>query len=176
MEDYIVDEVKGLYKVIQLKEFRKTEGVSFDVLYKNMVPKIHAVDRVVHKNGAVSPGRINEVERPWYMHYQQSDNLFVLQGVRYVELYTPNHGKIEKFEVRPDIIKHNGEIVCDKGSILVWPANVFHRIISGEDGSASINLATHYDGFDVKTNFNIYDVNIEKGKYKVIREGYKDQM
>lgn len=29
---YILDEVKGLYQVIELKEFRKTPGVSFDIL------------------------------------------------------------------------------------------------------------------------------------------------
>lgn len=38
--DYVVKEIKGLYKVIKLKEFRKTKGVSFDVMVKDMVPKV----------------------------------------------------------------------------------------------------------------------------------------
>ncbi|MDY0143097.1 MAG: hypothetical protein RBR97_14505 [Bacteroidales bacterium] len=47
--------------------------------------------------------------------------------------------------------------------------------MSGEEGSASINLATHHDMFDIKTNFNIYDLNTETREYKLLREGFKDQ-
>ena len=72
-------------------------------------------------------------------------------------------------------IEHNGERILEGGGLVVWPANVFHRIVSEEDGSASINLATHYEGFDIKTNFNIYDLNTETGEYRLLREGYKDQ-
>lgn len=174
-KDYIIDEVEGLYRIIKLKDFRKTEGVSFDVMTKSMVPQVHAVDRVLHTGGAVSPGPVGDVERPWYMHTNQDDNLVVLQGTRYVEVYTPKHGKVEKFVVEPNKIIHNGEVVYEGGAVLVWPVGVFHRIESGKEGSASINLATHYDGFDIDTNFNIYDVNTETGEYHVIREGYKDQ-
>lgn len=49
------------------------------------------------------------------------------------------------------------------------------RIVSGKNGSTSVNLATHYKGFDIKTNFNIYDLNTKTGNYRLIREGYKDQ-
>lgn len=175
MDNNIVAEVKDLYQVIKLKEFRRTEGVSFDIMDKSMIPKIDAIDRVLHTSGAVSPGAIGDVERPWYMHTFQADNLFVLQGTRYVEIYTPEHGKIEKFIVTPDYVEHNGERIYDGGAVLVWPRYVFHRIVSGETGSASINLATHYDGFDIKTNFNQYDLNTETGEYKVIREGHLDQ-
>lgn len=69
------------------------------------------------------------MEQAWYMHPHQEDNLFVLHGTRYVELYMPEHGKVERFTIAPDYIEHNG--------------------------SASINLATHLEGFDIKTNFNI---------------------
>lgn len=173
--DFIIKEEKNFYKIIKLKEFRRTEGVAFDVMIKSMVPKIHAVDRVLHKGGAVSPGRVGDVERPWYMHPYQEDNLFVLQGKRYVELYTVETGRVEKFVVTPDYIEHNGEIVIEGGAVLTWPTYVFHRIISADEGSASINLATHLEGFDIRTNFNIYDLNTETGEYRVIREGYKDQ-
>lgn len=174
-KENIIDEVEGLYRIIKLKEFRKTEGVSFDVMTRSMVPKVDAVDRVLHRGGAVSPGPVGDVDRPWYMHTSQDDNLIVLQGTRYVEVYTPAHGKIEKFVVEPNKIVHNGEVVYEGGAVLVWPVGVFHRIQSGEDGSASVNLATHYEGFDIDTNFNIYDLNTETGEYKVIREGFKDQ-
>ena len=175
MEDYIVKEVENLYRVIKLKEFRKTEGVSFDVKVKDMVPKIDAIDRVLHKGAAVSPGPVGEIERPWYMHPHQEDNLLVLKGTRHIEIYTPEHGKVEKFVVSPDYVEHNGERIIDGGGLVVWPTGVFHRIVSEEDGSASVNLATHNEGFDIKTNFNIYDLDTETGEYSLLREGYKDQ-
>lgn len=173
--DYVIEEIKGLYQIIKLKEFRRTKAVAFDVMVQSMVPKIDAIDRVLHEGPAVSPGAIGDVDRPWYMHTHQDDNLFVLAGLRNVELYNTEHGKIEKFVVTPEYISHNGEVVVEGGAVLVWPTHVFHRIISGEEGSASINLATHYEGIDMKTNFNIYDLNTETGEYKLIREGYKDQ-
>ncbi|CDZ74356.1 hypothetical protein ING2D1G_0161 [Peptoniphilus sp. ING2-D1G] len=172
---YIIDEVEGLYRIIKLKDFRKTEGVVFDVMGKSLVPKVDAIDRVIHTKSAVSPGAVGDVERPWYMHTHQDDNLFVLYGKRYVELYSVEHGKVENFVVTPDYIEHNGEKVVEGGAVLVWPINVFHRVVSGEEGSRSINLATHYEGLDMRTNFNIYDLNTETGEYKVIREGHQDQ-
>jgi len=171
----IFQEVEGLYKIIPLKLFRKTPGVSFDILPKEIVPKVDAVDRVIHSKSAVSPGPVGDVAEPWYMHPHQDDNLMVLQGVRHVEIYTRAHGKIESFDVTPDKIMRNGQTVYDGAALLVWPRGVFHRIKSGEQGSASVNLATHYEGIDMRTNFNIYDLDIETGKFRVIREGHLDQ-
>lgn len=173
--DYIVKEVKDFYKVIKLKEFRHTEGVSFDIMAKSMIPKIDAIDRVIHEDSAVSPGSIGTVSRPWYMHTHQEDNLFVVQGKRNVELFMTKYGNVEKFVIAPDYIEHNGERILEGGGLITWDIDVFHRIVSGEEGSASINLATHHDGFDIKTNFNIYDLDTETGEYKLLREGYKDQ-
>lgn len=174
--DHIVKQVEDFYKVIKLKEFRHTEGVSFDVMVRSMIPQIHSIDRVIHQKDAVSPGRVGSVDKAWYMHTHQEDNLFVLHGKRNVELYMPEHGKIEKFAITPDYIKHNGEVILEGGGLIAWSTNVFHRITSGNEGSASINLATHLEGFDVKTNFNIYDFDIETGKYELLREGYRDQL
>lgn len=173
--EYIIEEVPGLYQIFKLKEFRKTPSVTFDILVKSLIPKVDALDRVIHDGPAVSPGPVGDVERPWYMHPYQKDNLFVLDGVRNVELYTPEHGKVEKFVVTPDYIEHNGVRVVEGGGILIWPTYVFHRVVSGENGSRSINLATHEPDIDMRTNFNIYDLNTETGEYKVIREGWKDQ-
>ena len=173
--DYIVKEVSGFYKVIKLKEFRRTEGVSFDIMADSLIPRIDAIDRVIHKSDAISPGSVEGVSRPWYMHPHQEDNLFVLHGKRNVELYSARVGTIERFVITPDYIEHNGERIVDGGGLITWDVDVFHRIQSGVDGSASINLATHHEGFDIKTNFNIYDRNTEAGEYKLIREGFKDQ-
>ena len=171
----IIAEIPGLYKILALQPFRKTEGVSFDILPTNLVPKIDAVDRVIHKIRAVAPGPVGDVSEPWYMHPHQDDNLIVLQGVRHVEIYTRTQGRIESFTVTPERIEHNGKPLYHGPAMLVWPRNVFHRIKSGENGSASINLATHYDGIDMRTNFNIYNLDIETGKFRVIREGHLDQ-
>jgi hypothetical protein len=172
----IVAEIPGFYKVIALKPFRKTAGVSFDILPKNLIPKVDAIDRVIHKNKAVSPGPVGDVHEPWYMHPYQDDNLMVLQGVRYVDIYTRAHGRIESFVITPERLEHDSKILYDGPALLVWPRTVFHRIKSGASGSASINLATHYEGIDMRTNFNIYDLDIETGKFKLIRDGHLDQL
>jgi hypothetical protein len=109
------------------------------------------------------------------MHPHQDDNLIVLNGERRVEIYTKKHGRIESFEVTPDRILRNNEPVIDGPAMLVWPRGVFHRIESLDEGSASINFAVHYEGFDMRTNFSIYDLDLETDRFKVIREGFKDQ-
>jgi len=177
MSNFIIEEEPGLYKILELKALRRTPKVYFDVIPKENMPQIDSVDRVIHETGAISPGRIGEVERPWYMHPAQDDNLIVLQGKRFVDIYTHKHGKIESFEVTPHYVKRNGEIVFEGEAVLVWPRGVFHRIKTCDiEGSASINLATHYHGFDIRTNFNIYELHEESGKFEVIREGHLDQI
>lgn len=171
----VIREKKGLFHLVKLKLFRKTPGVVFDLYPLETIPHIDAIDRVLHEKSAVSPGPVEETERPWYMHTHQTDNLIVLYGQRTVELFNKNHGKIETFVVTPNKIYHNDELLFDGGAALGWPPFVFHRIVSGEQGSASINLAVHSEGFDIRTNFNIYDLDIDSGDYKVIRKGFEDQ-
>ncbi len=172
----VPQEIPGLYKVIPLKVLRRTPGVNFDCLEKDVLPSIDAIDRVIHTTGAVSPGPIGEVKRPWYMHPNQADNLMVLHGERHVEIYTKNHGRIVTVDVTPDRIIIDGALAYDGPAMLVWPCHVFHRIRSCEvKGSASVNFAVHTPGFDLKTNFNIYDLNTATGDYRVIRAGHLDQ-
>lgn len=171
----IIKEVKGLYYIIEMNLFRKTPGVVFDYFPLEAIPSIGAIDRVIHQESAISPGPVGEVERPWYMHQKQSDHLIVLQGQRTVQLYTREHGEVEEFIVTPREILHNGRSLVDRGAVLSWPTGVFHRIASGEEGSASINLAVHFEGFDIRHNFDIYDLDTVTGEYKVIRKGFEDQ-
>lgn len=171
----LISEKKGLYHLVELKPFRKTPGVVFDLYPLETLPHIDSIDRVLHERSAVSPGPIGEVERPWYMHTHQTDNLIVLYGQRTVELFNKNHGRIETFVVTPDKIYHNDDLLFDGGAVLGWPPLVFHRIVSGEQGSASINIAVHSEGYDIHTNFNIYDLNVATGNYKTIRKGSDDQ-
>ena len=174
-DENIFQEVEGFYRIVKLQLFRKTLGVSFDILAKGQVPKIDAIDRVLHQGGAVSPGPVGDIARPWYLHPHQDDNLMVLAGTRLVDIYTKEHGRVESFTVTPDRIEKDGRLFYDGAAMLVWPRNVFHRIRSLEQGSASINLATHYQGWDAKNNFSIYDLDTDTGAFKVIREGFKDQ-
>ncbi|QMS85640.1 hypothetical protein [Candidatus Xianfuyuplasma coldseepsis] len=170
-----VKEVKGLYRIVDLVKLRRTEGVLFDKIPEEFLQNLGGIDRVIHRSNAISPGQVEGVDRPWYMHTDQSDNLVVLDGERHIDLYSPQHGKIEHFVVTKDHIWHNGELICDYPAVLTWPPHVFHRVESKEQGSASINFAQRSKTFDIKHNFNIYDVNTNTGEYRVIREGFKDQ-
>lgn len=171
----VVKEVKDHYRILQMPVFRKTEGVTFDNIPLEEVQPISAIDRVIHANNAFSPGPTEGVDRPWYMHPHQADNLVVLQGVRFVELFSMKTHVLSKFEVGPDYVKQDGELVISGGCMLTWPTHVFHRIITGEEGSASINFANHEENINMETNFNIYDLDLENGKFSVLRRGALDQ-
>ena len=176
MSDIIIAESKHLYRIVKLKLLRRTPGVLFDALPAGVLPRIDAIDRVIHSGGAISPGAIGGVERPWYMHPYQDDNLMVLHGVRYVDVYTPRYERPVSFTIWPDRIERDGELVCEGPAMVTWPRGVFHRIRSDEEqGSASVNFAVHYDGFDIRTNFSIYQVDTATGAYRMIRVGHLDQ-
>jgi len=49
------------------------------------------------------------------------------------------------------------------------------RIISGEEGSISVNFSTRTKGFDLKDNFNIYNLCKTTGKYILLKDGIEDQ-
>ncbi|UCD27818.1 MAG: hypothetical protein JSV03_12025 [Planctomycetota bacterium] len=172
----VVQEVPQLYRIISFEILRETPGVIFDKVPIGAFPHIDAVQRVIHERGVISPGTVGDVERPWYMHPYQDDNLIVLHGIRFVDIYTPAHGKVESFVVSNRLVKKNDTVIHEGPAMLVWPRGVFHRIRScDKEGSASINLAVHYDGYDIRTNFNIYDLDPQTGEYRVIREGHLDQ-
>jgi hypothetical protein len=171
----VFDEVPGFYKIIPLHAFRSTPGVHFDILPTNLIPRVDGLDRVMHESGALSPGPIGTVRFPWYMHPHQDDNLMVFFGTRHVDIYTREVGRIVSFEVSPDKIYKEGKLHYDGPAMLVWPAGVFHRIRSSGVGSASLNLATRRPEFDIKTNFNIYDLDPGSGEYRLLREGRLDQ-
>lgn len=165
----------GLYKVIPLEIERRTKGVYFDMVPQFLAKKVDSIERVHHDNSVFSPGSVGDVSRPWYMHPFQDDYLMTLQGTRSIELYNFEHDKIEKFELSRDYVKKDGKIIYDGAAILHWPKNVFHRNASGENGSTSINLAVRYKGFNIDTEFNIYDIDFKNKKAFVIRKGALDQ-
>ncbi len=174
--DHVYQEVEGLYRIISLEVLRRTPGVAFDLVPLEALSRIDGIDRVLHEGGATSPGTVGDVARPWYMHPHQDDNLLVLHGARYVDIYTPAHGKVESFVVRPQQVLRGDEVIFDGPAMLVWPRGVFHRIKSSDRwGSASLNFAVRYEGFDLRTNFNIYDLDTETGEYRIVREGHLDQ-
>jgi hypothetical protein len=177
MNDEIVfEEVVDLYRIVRIKILRRTPNVDFDAVPMALLPRIDAIDRVMHQPGAVSPGPVGDVARPWYMHPCQADNLMVLRGTRTVDIYTPEHGQVETFTVGPNVVVHNGEVKYEGPAMLVWPRKVFHRITSdGKEGSSSVNFAVHYEGFNLRSNFNIYDLDTKTGTFHVIREGHLDQ-
>jgi len=175
MDDF-PPEIPGFYKVIPMKAFRRTPGVDFHIMTKESIPRIDGVDRVIHRTAAVSPGPVGEISRPWYMHPHQDDNLIVLSGERLIDIYHLPTRTFLTFRVTPDEIYSGEKCIYSEPAILVWPCGVFHRIVSGIDGSASLNLATRYDGFDISTNFSIYSLDQTAGLYEEIRKGELDQM
>jgi hypothetical protein len=175
MEQGIVVDVPGFYRIMALTPFRKTEGVTFDIAPMEYLPAIHGIDRVVHDHGAISPGAVAGVRHPWYMHPHQEDNLLVLCGRRTVELYSREHGRVETLVAEPERVTSAGKTVCDRPALLMWPRRVFHRITSGEAGSVSLNFAVRDPDCDMKTNFNIYGLDTGQGTFTLVRAGYLDQ-
>jgi len=168
--------MKDLFEVIPLKPLRHTPGVWFDLVPASLVKEASGVDRVVHHHGALSPGPVEGVERPWYMHQAQEDHLLVMHGARTIDLYSQAHGRVEQLVAKPESLRHGGEIIHEGPYILKWFRRVFHRIVSDAvQGSASLNFATRYPDFDILTNFSIYELDEASGSYTVIREGHLDQ-
>ena len=165
--------IKNMCFIIPLKRLRNTPNVKFDIV-PEVIEELSSIDRVKHEPGALSPSIAGSNEWLWYLHPNQEDKLLVLGGKRLIELFTKEHGQVERFEVTPGYVKHNDKVVFKGPCILGWTTNVFHRVHSPE-GSISINFARHTEGFDIRTNFNIYNLNIESGEYFVAREGHRDQ-
>ena len=152
---------------------RQTPRVTFYAL-DDVIPALGGVDLVIHEPGARSPTIQGQDVWYWYMHPHQEDKLVVHAGKRIVELYSPAHGRVEVFEVTPGEIFHNGQRINKEPAMLGWPPGVFHRVYSPE-GSVSTNYAGREDGFDLRTNFNIYRLDTETGEYEVVRLGAEDQ-
>ena len=167
--------MSNLYRLIPLRILRRTYGVSFDEIVPSDIPRIHGIDRVIHLANSISPGPIEDVKRPWYMHTNQDDNLLVLQGTRYIDIYNPKDKQSASFIITPDKVYKNDKLYYNGPAMVVWPAGIFHRIISGIEGSISVNFATRTDKFDIKDNFNIYNLCTTTGKYEILKEGHEDQ-
>ncbi|WP_319380685.1 hypothetical protein [Thiomicrorhabdus sp.] len=165
--------IPNLCFIIPLKPLRTTPNVSFFSV-EGVVDSLAGVDLVLHGPGGKSPLIEGDDTWYWYMHTDQEDKLVVHQGKRLVELFSQEHGRVEKFEVTADAIYHDGKKIYDGSAILGWDPLVFHRVHSPE-GSISTNYATRMEGFDIDTNFNIYRLNTETGEYETARLGALDQ-
>jgi hypothetical protein len=168
-----------MYRIIPLRMLRRTRGVMFDEMVPSDIPRIQGIDRVIHGPNSISPGPVEDspvpVKRPWYMHPGQDDNLLVLQGTRYIDIFDPKTKTKASFIVSPDKVYKNDKLYYDGPAMVVWPAGIFHRIISGIDGSISVNFATRTEKFDLKDNFNIYNLCTTTGDYQLLKDGSDDQ-
>lgn len=171
----ITHKKEWLFHVIPFELLRHTDNVDFHSI--PYLDQINSMDRVIHSPWAISPWKVWEVSEWWYMHPAQEDNLITTSGNRIVELYHPKFSdwKIERFELSDKFIKHNWKIICDWPWILGWPTWIYHRNKSPE-GSASLNLWIRFEGFDIDTEFNIYDINQKTWEIKMIRKGSMDQL
>ena len=164
-----------MYRILPLRTLRRTAGVLFDEVSKSDIPKIDGIDRVIHSANGISPGPVGNIMRPWYMHKHQDDNLIVLQGERFIDIYCPKKKEKASFIITPEKVYKNGKLYCSQPAMVVWPAGIFHRIISGSTGSISLNFATRHDSFSLEDNFHIYSLDTDTGSFQVIRDGKLDQ-
>ena len=168
-----------MYRIIPLRVLRRTRGVKFDEMVPSDIPKISGIDRVIHGPNSISPAPIENlnvpVKRPWYMHPHQDDNLLVLQGTRYIDIFCAKNLTKASFIITPDKVYKNDKLYYDGPAMVVWPSGIFHRIISGIDGSISVNFATRSSNFSIRDNFNIYNLCMKTGKYEILKEGHEDQ-
>lgn len=168
-----------MYRLIPLRALRNTPRVQFHEIVPSDIPPVHGLDRVIHEPYAISPGPVDDtarpVERPWYMHPAQDDNLLVLHGERFVDIFCPQRKTLASFIVTPDKIFKNEKLYHSEPAMIVWPAGIFHRIVTGSTGSISINFSTRRPGFDIDDNFNIYDLDVTTGDHVLIRDGKDDQ-
>ena len=103
------------------------------------------------------------------------DPIVFLQGTRYIDIFCPKKRERATFVITPDKVYKNDKLYYDGPAMVVWPAGIFHRIITGEEGSISVNFASRTKNFDLSTNFNIYDLNVYSGEYRLLRDGSEDQ-
>jgi hypothetical protein len=172
--DEILRQEAGFFKITALKTYRRTAGVLFDAVPMEHFSSIQAIDRVLHDRGAYSPGTVGATERPWYWHQGQEDNLIVLAGFRDIDLF--RDGRLVHFRLTPHRLEMDGSVFFDRPAMLSWSARVYHRIVSSpEKGSASINIAIRGADFDLKTNFDIFDLDPITGLARLIRAGILDQ-
>lgn len=168
-----------MYRLIPLRALRRTTGVKFDEMVPSDIPKIDGIDRVIHGSNSISPGPMEDVDpackRPWYMHPGQDDNLMVLQGTRYIDIFCTKQMQGASFIVTPEKVYKNDKLYYDGPAMVVWPAGIFHRIISGEEGSISINFSTRTSKFNLDDNFNIYNLDRKTGDYTLLKDGSDDQ-
>ncbi len=165
-----------LFTIQPLSSMRKTEGVSFSSVPLELLTHCSSCERVIHDKGARSPGPVGDVEKPWYCHQHQDDHLIVLSGAREVELYLPEYERSVLLRITPESIYIDRDLFYHGAALVCWRAGVFHRIESSPFlGSACFNFALYYDGFDIRHEFDIYDLDIQSGESRVIRSGYLDQ-
>lgn len=165
--------IENLCYILPISPLRNTPNVQFYSV-DGVIDGLSGIDLVIHGIDGKSPLIRGDDTWYWYMHTDQEDNLVVHQGRRVVELYSEKHGQVERFEVTTNAIYHNGNKIHDGAAILGWEAYVFHRVHSPE-GSISTNYARRDAHFDIKTNFNIYHLDINTGEYQIARFGALDQ-
>jgi hypothetical protein len=169
-------QIPGLYHLIPLHPRHAAPGIHLHDLKLADVGEVTTIERLIHGRGAVSPAPVGYVLRPWHMHTHQIDNLLVLHGTRYVELYWSAHGSVERFTLKPDLILHGDNVLFEGAAIFGCPTGVFHRVVSCDrEGSAALNLIVQRPGIDLRSNANLYDLDIASGQSRVVRAGHLER-
>eukprot|EP00727_Mastigamoeba_balamuthi_P005794 m51a1_g1834 hypothetical protein (187) ;mRNA; r:548515-549305 len=169
-------EEAGFWKVIPLQRFlNKDKTTTFSGLPMAEFPRIDGVDHMLVAPNAKSPGSVGAVDG-WYLHKYQQDNLLVMRGTHVAFLRRADRpGVVETFVVGPDFIERNGVRLLDGPCVLRWEPETYHQVHSGPEGSASLNFAVRCEGFDLKHEFDIWDVHGDGSDGVVVRQSHEDQ-
>ena len=84
--------------------------------------------------------KYNCQEEIWYQNRFEKNNLMVLNGSRYLDLYCQRTYKKENLIIHEDNIYRNGKLYYGSPAIISWSGDLFHKTESGENGSFSLNI------------------------------------
>ena len=64
-------------------------------------------------------------------------------------IFKPETKECTSFILTPNKVYKNEKLYYNGPALIVWPAEIFHRIISEDESSISVNFATHTRQLDI---------------------------
>lgn len=141
-----------MFTLIPLKNIKRCSSFKIDNLVVENGSNITGIFREIHgpktKSSIGSENKIKKMfkikyncqEEIWYQNRFEKNNLMVLNGSRYLDLYCQRTYKKENLIIHEDNIYRNGKLYYGSPAIISWSGDLFHKTESGENGSFSLNI------------------------------------